>query len=283
VPSVKFADVLATPSGGLTRDGVSPSSCSTASGSSNMGPPGILSTEPDVCPADEAAADISSEATSRDLEGVRELRRQVEKALAARVFEDRRQVEKALAAQVSGESQSPIVFGDDAAERADAQRLSALREEVERLKAVQDVSEFVTNEDTGPGSLGGLFTAAQAAVGVGSVSDLPALDEWMETLQCLSSKGRINTCDADADIVAHTSCPAPQVTPMHADFSKRRFEVEQAEVSHPDCITVGIASGQDACQAELERQLDDILGEFDEIDRLHEDLATLSQTCFIND
>ncbi|CAK0836904.1 unnamed protein product [Prorocentrum cordatum] len=213
------------------------------------GPPGGPREEA-AARAAEARAD--EEAARAELEAAR--------ALIARLEESRRREHAA-----PSRSAAPAHVGGDAPweEPEEDRRLGCLRQEVERLQALVDGPEEPLPAAAGPEPLepsaspSACAGHARAPPAAAPAQGLGALSRWAEDLRLLSASLGGDDDLADAAVRAGDGLVAPAAA---------------AGGARQGVAGAAAAGGLDDCRprtADVERQLNDILAEFDEIDRIH--------------
>lgn len=236
--------------------------------------------------AEMEAADAMVAAAARDLQAAQVLRRRLEAELEA--------------SPSSAEEEARPCRREDPTAKADAARLASLRREVELLRA-QAAAEPEAARWKSQQALGTAVAAAAAAST--KAPELQALEQWMEGCRLLGSLAQGDCTSNPLRRLREVASPArartsgssdatsspspgrspakqqPQQQEQHADLE---VAVAQDATAVPPSTAGGkiaeSAANGDACRpmSAVEQQLDEILGELDEIDRIHDDVCTLA-------
>jgi len=227
---------------------------------------------------------------------------------AAQQLEAVRRLRQALEHRPS--SEAAAVPQSPAAVRAgeeDSERLGALRREVERLKTRQ------CSEPAPPTSCPG-NPAPVAGSAPSTAMDFTALNQWIEDVKLISegvandcrhpsspsrlhcSRGTPKSRKAMAQIAEERAIAAmsgtgkgslpvsPSTRKGHKpavqdDGDQRPMAAAPAPAAGKPGAATSPSGGAGREQAAMEQQLDDILGELDEIDRIHAGICKLTQPC----
>lgn len=205
---------------------------------------------------DEHEADCALESAQRDIQDVRRRRQEAEERVS-------RPASRAGVAQPSQSSSTGFIAPADCESPSGQARLSTLRAEVQRLKAA----------DAAP-------AAARAPLAL-QLPEEPIVDERgaMADLNAWLAEVRALTEGSSPKKIVQVASPT-RVSSSRAErelHAKSRLEEELAALQGGSDVD---SSSLTVAKSELERHLDEILGEFDEFDRIANDLGVaLSPEC----
>lgn len=220
-----------------------------------------------------AESEAAIEAAARDLEEARALRRRMEEDQQAR---RERASGRPLSLQGSFRAGCRVGARSQQEEEEEDRRLCALRLEIERMRANLDAQEAeaavppTTSAATGAEEAPYPEAFSASAPAVDAAHDLGALGRWVEDLRFLSAGVESGEDGTFALATGHVAETEPEsLSTLGEGMSGLRLAGR-----HP--VSPGRSTECQPTRSAVEAQLDDILAEFDEIDRIHAGVCRLT-------